>query len=143
MKGALVVQIATIYVIDTNSGANVAFTGRTCTEDVDVRRPIPTIIIKGDKKIVRVLPDNGALFYPKNIVDRCICFHCCIFRDDMLAYNAPQDWPCCSLVEHNKAGSTFKQIRCTKRNPYYFLHNLTRKYRLLYLSAKDQIPLYE
>eukprot|EP00493_Phyllostaurus_siculus_P021610 UN21938 len=79
MKGASIVQIATIYVIDTEHGANVAFAGRKCTEDADLRRPIPTIIIKGDKKILRVLPDNGALFFPKDIVDRCICFHCCIF----------------------------------------------------------------
>jgi len=145
LPNACIVQIATIFLISAKQGAKTVFLGRECLEKERATRPIPDVIYKGDKKILLMLPrDDRLLYRPIQAIDKCIMFHCCVFSSKIAKYDAPRDWPCCTLQDHKVGPDTVmtKQIVCTRRNPYYYLHNLTRAYRLLYLTSKDTIPNY-
>jgi len=144
LEAANIVQITTIYCCNTEKGAKIFFVGRALIENGDGTRVIPDLITRGDKKVAQCMPcDHSLLFDTSLIVDKALCFHSCMFRHELVSYDAPPSFPCCKLATKTLSnGSKKTVIDCTRRNPFYFIHNLTRKYRLLYLRKADNIPHY-
>jgi len=141
LEEAKIVQITTIYCVNTPNGAKVFFAGRMLIENGP--RDVPELISRGDKKVAQCMPCNHSVLYDTSlIVDKAICFHACLLKDDIVAYNAPPMFPCCQLTTTNSPKGVKTTIQCTRRNPFYYVHNLTRKYRLLYLCKADKIPHY-